>query len=79
MYTGGSLNLYNNDGTSILLNSDTIEMFGNLAYSGGDFFTINANKNGLQLSGLKTPTQPTDAATKEYVDNAIGTALEASY
>ena len=79
--SSGYIDIHDAFGAAITINTGAIGFmstsFDFMTLDGG--YTFYGGPDGIVLRGLKTPTQPTDAATKEYVDNAIGTALEASY
>lgn len=61
----GALNELQSDVDTRALDSAVIKKDGSVN------FTANQSMGGFNLTGLATPSAPTHAATKEYVDNAI--------
>jgi hypothetical protein len=61
----GALNELQSDVDTRALDSAVIKKDGSVA------FTADQSMGGFKLTNLATPTAPTHAATKEYVDNAI--------
>jgi hypothetical protein len=50
----------------------TLNVLGTFNTTGLSYFGANLSMGGFQINNLGTPTQTTDAATKEYVDSVTG-------
>ena len=74
--TAASANTNANNAVSTANNA--LALVGTAVQKSGDTMTGDLDMGGNQIENLGTPIANTDAATKDYVDNALGSKLDTS-